>query len=191
MKNILNALFFIILLTCFANVSMASFGVQLNGKDQGQATGINFTGPSGTTITNPYGFISIPVLSSTLVETGIAGSAYASMATTDLTVLLSYALVKKAISSDPAFSAGILPPGQNGQVFTLEITNVSGAGTYTVTPTGTAPVSAGWTSVKFSQVGQYATFLYVGPTVGWIVQSSGSLNNSGTTLPQVIDASGT
>lgn len=177
-----------LLLAFVPGMAMASIGIQVNGNDRGQAAEINFTGPSGTAVSFSGSAVNVPVLSSTLVETGVANGGGTSMVSSDLAVVLGYAYVKKAIASDAAFSQGTLANGTPGQMFTLAITTVAGSGTFTVTPA----TSFGWTDIVFGKTGQYATFLYLNSTQGWVLMATGAYNINGgnTTLPTVHDANG-
>lgn len=191
MKYLTRALMMVLLLGLMPAASFASFGVKVNGVDSGQAIGVNYTGPSGTSITNTYGFVNIPTASSNLADAGTANGGGTSMTSTTLAVPVGYAYVKKAVTSDPLFAAGTLANGTPGQIETLYITQNLGSGTaaYTVMPT----TSFGWTSIAFNQPGQYVTWLYLNNTQGWVIIAIGnvSLNNGGgTTLPTVTDLNG-
>lgn len=168
--------------------SWASLGCEVNGNPQscgGNAIGINFTGPTGTSITQTYGYLNVPTLSTNLVETGVANGGAASMATSDandLASFMQYAMVKKALTSATGFTAGTLPNGTPGQLFTIQ--TVAGSGTYVITPT----TSFGWSTLTFNAVGQSVTWLYLDTTHGWIIESADSL--TGGSAPTITDAGG-
>lgn len=106
-----------------------------------------------------------------LLKAGINTGGATSMTTSDTVVSTSYSLVRKKISSLPAYQNGTLANGTDGQVLTFLITEVEVGGTFTLTPA----TASGFTSLVFEAVDDMVTFLYVDDTVGWILLSQGSV----------------
>lgn len=106
-----------------------------------------------------------------LIRAGLASGGYTSATTQETTISVSYSLVGKRISSDPAFQSGTLADGTPGQVLTISITVIDGNGTFTLTPSR----KHGFTSLVFEAIGDSVTLLYVDDTVGWILISQGSV----------------
>lgn len=110
-----------------------------------------------------------------ILRTQISGTSGTSVYTTLQTALSgSYTYIRKSIASDAAFSTGTLSDGRAGQLITIEITAVSGNGTFTLTPT----TKTGFTSLVFEAVGDIQTLLYVDDTVGWIRLTSESVQKN-------------
>lgn len=106
-----------------------------------------------------------------LIRSGLANGGGTSMTTNETDVDPSYNYIEKHIASDPAFNAGTLPDGSRGQVLTIQVVEVQGSGTWTLTP----DTATGFTSLIFEAVGDLVTLLYVDDTTGWIVISQESV----------------
>lgn len=106
------------------------------------------------------------------LATGAPAGGSTSMTTGDTAVSTSFSYVRKAIASDPAFSTGTLANGKPGQLLTIEITEVQGSGTWTLTPT----TKTGFTSLLFEAVGDRVSLLYIDNTVGWIIVGDTTVN---------------
>lgn len=137
--------------------------------------GVLLTAPAQAAYNNWGNTDTVPLLQknmpSYLLHAGVSYGGATSMTSSDLAVPLAYSYVRKAISSDSAFSLGTLPNGSPGQLLTLFITSVAGSGTFKVTPV----TKTGFVSVTFGTAKQQATFLYVDDTTGWImIAHSGS-----------------
>lgn len=174
-------------LLLFCSSSFAQVAVRENGGGQiGVAGGIDLACDPNSTITDD-GFTYRVGCNANFVTAGIANGGSTSMTTVTLVVPTSYSLVRKAIAAAAAgaFSAGTLANGVPGQVLTMVITAVGSSGTFKVTPA----TSTGWTSITFNTYlvtqPQWATFLYVNNSVGWIVIGYG-----GGTLPTLQDLAG-
>jgi hypothetical protein len=156
-----------------SNVASASVGIRLDDVYQGEATEINLD-TGGSITTNDGSKFQLPIVSAGLIPTGQGLSGSTSMADTDTAVPVTYALVRKAISSTVSL-AGTLANGVPGQVLKIEITARASSGTYILRPT----TATGFTTVTFDGVGDYLTLLYVSDTVGWIAIGSNSVTFSG------------
>ena len=169
MKKILSLA--IVLFLALSTFSFADIGCKVNGDSTqcGPFTNIDFKAPAGSDISTITGMTrSIPVVGSTMFATGIANGGAVSAASTTAAVPVGYGYVRKVIpsNSDPLYTAGTLAPGKPGQLLYVYVTNIlpaNSTGSYTITPT----VSYGWTSIKFTVVGDHATFLWLDSTNGW------------------------
>lgn len=100
---------------------------------------------------------------------------YTSMTSSDVAVSTSHSYIKKAIADPSAgFDSGTLADGKSGQHLTIEVTEVTGSGTWTLTPT----TATGFSSILFNAVGDYVTLIYIDDSVGWIIASK-SLTSDG------------
>lgn len=164
MKKLFSLLALIVLLS-YASVSFASVGIRNNGTLVGTATDLNFGCGSGVnaTITQDGSIYNINC-SNNMQQTGVANGGGTSLTTIDSGVPVTFAIVKKAISNTGT-ATDTLPNGIPGQMLTLEITNVTGGGTWKITPT----TSYGWSIMTFNAALQAATFVYLNDTQGWIL----------------------
>lgn len=179
MKKLFSLFTAVILLVVCSN-AFASVGIRLNGTMVGTATDLNIGCGSGTnSVVTSDGSIYNINCSPNLQNTGVANGGVTSLATIDTGVPLTFALVKKAISTTGT-SADTLPNGTPGQMMTILITSAV-SGTWTLTPT----TASGIKSVAFNAAGQSASFLYLNDTNGWILLgtgSSGATNDPTVTL---------
>lgn len=146
----------------FVSPSFAAVGIKVNGVSVGTATDLNFSQATTTTGST----WDVP-----LILAGTSNAGAVSMATNELAVSTSYALVRKAIAGDAAFSAGTLANATPGKILTIFITSVSGSGTFVLTPT----TKTGFTTLTFDAAKDQATLLFVDSTTGWILLSQTSV----------------
>lgn len=165
---------FMLLLTC--SVSFASVGVILNGTPNNAATDIRINCGTGTNSAPVQGGVLNLNCSPNLATAGIANGGATSQASTVAAISTSYAFVRKVIPSntDASFNAGTLANGIPGQMLTVYVagitpSNAQTGGNYTLTPTTTT----GFASIKFTAVKDFATFLYLDDTNGWVLLNSG------------------
>lgn len=163
---------FCILAMCFlvASPSFAAVGVKVDGTLIGTATDFNFEGAGGTVTINGSN------ASFNIQLAGFANGGVVSMATNETTISTSYAVIRKAIAagtSNPQYKTGTLPDGKPGQMLEMRITTLGASGTFEVFPS----TSTTFSSVLFTAAGQYAKFLYLNSTAGWVVlDTSATLN---------------
>lgn len=162
----------LILAMVFASPSMSAVGIKVDGTLQGTATDIGFKS-EGTKLSNDGSTWTF-----NLLLAGVGSSGATSMATNEVAVPVSYSFVRKAISTnDPAYLAGTMADGYPGQLLTLFITTTYG-GTYVLTPT----TKTGYTSISFNAGGDFATFLYVDDTYGWVIIATNSVTVTSTEI---------
>lgn len=158
------------MLLLVASQSFASVGIKVDGTLIGTATDFNFEGAGGTmTINGSNASFNIQLA-------GFANGGAVSMATNETTVSASYALIRKAIAagtSSPAYKTGTLPDGKPGQMLEFRVTTVGASGIFTITPTTSTTLH----SVAFDAADEFATFLYLNNTVGWVVLESNATVN--------------
>ncbi len=106
-----------------------------------------------------------------LLNAGSGVSDATSMTSAETAVPLSFAHIKKAIATDPAFSTGTLADGIANQTITITITENPGTLTWVLTPTTTT----GFTSITFYRPGDYATLVFMPGNIGWIIFSRGGV----------------
>lgn len=163
---------FLVLAMCLlvASPSFASVGVKVDGTLIGTATDFNFEGATNTVTMNGS------VASFNLQLAGFANGGAVSMATNETTISQSYALIRKAIAagtSSPSYKTGTLPDGKPGQIIEFRVTTVGASGIFTITPSTSTTVH----SVAFDAAGEYATFLFLNSTAGWVVLDSNATVN--------------
>lgn len=162
MKKLL-ALLVMSFMVAFASPSFASVGVVTDGTNAGQATDIDFRGNNkAITVTDSR-------LVFNLMLAGAGNGGGTSMATSDTNPDVSFAYHDKAIEpTDPAFQTGTLPDGKEGQFLTINITERTGSGTYTLSFTTSTQLE----NVLFDAVGERATFWWTDDTNGWSIFSA-------------------
>lgn len=174
MKNLMLALLAALFLS---NPAFASVGWKANGTPHGAMENFNATCATGADCSTQTGVTrKIPILDSTLFASGTANGGATSVASTTAACPIGYAFVRKIITSnsDPAFTAGTLADGKPGQVLTIRVIGISPSaaqtgGNYTLTPTTTT----GFTSIKFTAVGDYAVLTFQDSTTGWTLGPAG------------------
>ncbi len=178
MKKLLNAVLVLALVLCAAP-AFAEMGCKINGDGTqcGQFSNIDFRSQTGSDISKQTGLTrKIPVLDGSLFATGVGASGAISSPSTTTAVPIGYAYVRQVITSnsDPAFTAATMADGKPGQILTIRVVGLSPSGAttggnYTITPTTTT----GFTSIKLTAVGDFATFQFIDTTVGWVLLQSG------------------
>lgn len=161
-RKILSTL--LLLLFATASVSYAAVGIKVDGENLGEATTIDLITNGGSVDQNGSNF-KIPVIGQNMIAAGIANGGATSMTTAQLAVPIGYGYVRKAISADPAYSAGTMANGTPGQILTIHITERNGSGTFVLTPT----TKTGFSTITFDAVGEIASFWYVDDTTGWVL----------------------
>lgn len=106
-----------------------------------------------------------------ILRVGVPIYGATSMTSAETTVPPNFNLVRKHISSDPAFGNGTLADGIPGMMLTIFITTVDGAGTFIVTPSR----KTGFTTVTFDAAKDSVTLLYIDDMVGWILIAQNSV----------------
>lgn len=165
----------LLILLLFCSSSFASVGIRLNGAMIGTATDLNLVCGSGTnSVVTVDGSIYNVGCSPSLSMDGTANGGYTSLATVDTGIPVTYAYVRKSISS-AGTTSDTLANGIPGQLMTIAIDTVA-SGTWKVTPT----TATDFASITFSTAGQRAVFLYLNDTNGWFL-----IAVYGSTLPTV------
>lgn len=173
MKRILLS---VVMLSFFiAQNAFAAVGIKVDGVSAGDATTLNLKTHGGTVLNDGSDW-TVPTIGANMIAAGVANGGATSMTTSTLAVPIGYGYIRKAISSDPAFSAGTMANGTPGQLLTLHITERQGSGTFVLTPT----TKTGFASITFDAVGEIATFWYVDDTTGWVLFGN---TNATITLP--------
>jgi len=170
-----NAIIAVMMLAVLAlsNVASASVGIRLDDVYQGEATEINLD-TGGSVTTNDGSKFQLPIVSAGLIPTGQGSSGSTSMTDIETAVPVTYAHVRKAISSTVGL-AGTMANGVPGQIVMIEITARASSGTFILRPT----TATGFLTITFDGVKDSVTLLYVSDTVGWIVIGQNSVTLSG------------
>jgi outer membrane lipoprotein-sorting protein len=174
MKKLLLFLAALVLATpAFASVGAVN---QNQSGSEGIATDMLYNCPSGTQLSwnNSQFYLNC----GNLMNAGTAGGGLTSLATIDTGIPTSYDIVKKAISN-LGTATDTLANGVPGQMLTINITTVTGSGTWVVTPT----TRTGFGSITFNTANQTVVLLYLNNTNGWIIHSV-----YGSTLPTITQA---
>lgn len=85
---------------------------------------------------------------------------------------IAYSVIQKRVGGaggvDGAGLGTRLPNGISGQVLTLQMIYREGSGTWVITPI----TKSGFTTITMDAVGEFATLIYMGDTLGWCLQGT-------------------
>lgn len=177
-----------LILLLYCSASFAAVGIRVNGVPYGTATDINLVcGAGSNSQPTPDGGIFNINCSGSLATTGVANGGATSIASTTTAVPVSYAFVRKVVTTngDSAFTAGTLANGIPGEVLTISVPGMSPSsaltgGNFTITPVK----STGFSTIKLSAVGDLLVLTYIDDFYGWTVTSfdPGATNSITVTL---------